>query len=140
MNAPPRVVFTPTACALVRRLKSEHGSLLFHQSGGCCDGSAPMCLRDNDFRVGSHDVLLGVVEGCPFYIGGAQFKTWEHTQLVIDVIPGSGDSFSIEVCGGVRFITESRVFSALEQAALKAAGPPQTGPTAASEELRVQRT
>ena len=85
-------------------------------------------------------MLLGVVEGCPFYIGGAQFKTWEHTQLVIDVIPGSGDSFSIEVCGGVRFITESRVFSALEQAALKAAGPPQTGPTAASEELRVQRT
>lgn len=128
MKPPPRVVFTPAAVALVRRLKGEHGRLLFHQSGGCCDGSAPMCLRDGDFRVGSHDVLLGVVEECPFYIGGAQFKTWEHTQLIVDVIPGSGDSFSIEVQSGVRFITGSRVFSVAEQAALKAAGPPPTGP------------
>ena len=135
MNAPPRVVFTPSARALVQRLKSEHGPLLFHQSGGCCDGSAPMCLRENDFRVGSHDVLLGVVEGTPFYIGSAQFTAWEHTQLIIDVIPGSGDSFSIEVCGGNRFITGSRVFSDLEQAALKAAGPPLTGAASVSANL-----
>jgi uncharacterized protein (DUF779 family) len=140
MNAPPRVLFTPTAVELVRRLKREQGPLLFHQSGGCCDGSAPMCLRDRDFRVGARDVLLGVVEGCPFYIGDAQFKTWEHTQLIIDVIPGSGDSFSIEVSGGARFITESRVFSPAEQAALAAAGPPLTGPVTLSGEFSHQRT
>jgi uncharacterized protein (DUF779 family) len=140
MNAPSRVLFSPNASALVRRLKDKHGPLLFHQSGGCCDGSAPMCLRDRDFRVGSRDVLLGVVEGCPFYIGGAQFETWQHTQLIIDVIPGSGDSFSIEVLSGVRFITGSRVFSAGEQAALRAAGPPPTGPTSVSADLGEQRT
>ncbi len=94
-----------------------------------------MCLRESDFRVGSRDVLLGAVEGCPFYIGGAQFKTWEHTQLIIDVIPGSGDSFSIEVQGGVRFITGSRVFSHDERAALRASGPPPCGPVIVSTPL-----
>jgi len=108
---PARVVATEAAEALIRKLKARHGQLLFHQSGGCCDGSAPMCYPKREFKVGERDVLLGEIEGCPVYIGGQQFERWKHTQIVIDVVPGRGSGFSVEAPEGVRFLTRSRVFS-----------------------------
>lgn len=125
-----RVIFTPAARTLATRLWTEHGPLMFHQSGGCCDGSAPMCFRLGEFRVGANDVLLGVVDGMPFYIGGQQFEFFAHTQLTIDVVSGSGDSFSLEAGEGLRFITRSRVFSDAESAELDTQGPPPRGPDA----------
>ncbi|HXG43634.1 MAG TPA: DUF779 domain-containing protein [Gemmatimonadales bacterium] len=122
-----RVAITPEAEAVLRRLEAEHGPLLFHQSGGCCDGSAPMCYPRGEFRIGSRDVLLGEVAGTPVYIGAAQFALWRHTQLLIDVVPGRGSGFSLEAPLGVRFLTRSRVFSAAEQAWLDAC-PPRSGP------------
>ncbi len=122
-----RVTATPEAAALIRSLRGEHGPLLFHQSGGCCDGSAPMCYPAGDFRVGASDVLLGEIEGCPFYMGAAQFDYWKHTQLTIDVVPGRGSGFSAEAPRGVRFLTRSRVFTDAEIDALEAAGPPARG-------------
>ena len=103
---------------------------MFHQSGGCCDGSAPMCYPAREFRVGGQDVHLGRIEGCPFYIGAAQFQYWQHTQLIIDVVPGRGSGFSLEGPLGVRFLTRSRVFTDEEVAALEALGPlPRGGQT-----------
>jgi uncharacterized protein len=125
-----RVTVTPAAAALIRSLREEHGALLFHQSGGCCDGSAPMCYPAGDFRLGQSDVRLGEIEGCPFYMGGAQFEYWKHTQLIIDVVPGRGSGFSAEAPRGVRFLTRSRVFEDAEIDALEAAGPPHCGPLA----------
>lgn len=113
-----RVLVTEAAAKVIDRLKAMHGPLLFHQSGGCCDGSAPMCYPDGDFRVGPQDVLLGHIQGCPFYIGAAQFGYWSHTQLIIDVVPGRGAGFSLEAPEGVRFLTRSRVFTDAEAAAL----------------------
>jgi uncharacterized protein (DUF779 family) len=124
---PERVIATPEASALIGRLRQQHGALIFHQSGGCCDGSAPMCFKDGEFRIGSRDVRLGEIDGCPFYIGGAQFEYWSHTQLIIDVVAGRGASFSLEIPEGVRFLTRSRVFTDEEAAALEAAGPPPIG-------------
>lgn len=109
---------TETARELIRRLRAVHGDLLFHQSGGCCDGSAPMCYPTNDFKVGSRDVRLGEVEGCAVYIGGRQFELWKHTQLIIDAVPGRGAGFSLEAPEGLRFLTRSRVFSEDELAEL----------------------
>jgi hypothetical protein len=123
-----RVIVTEAAAALIRSLREEHGPLLFHQSGGCCDGSAPMCYPAGDFRIGEGDVFLGRIEGCAFYIGGAQFEYWQHTQLVIDVVPGRGSGFSAEAPRGMRFLTRSRVFDDAEIDALTAAGPPHRGP------------
>jgi uncharacterized protein len=119
-----RVTITDKAAEVVGRLKHQYGDLLFHQSGGCCDGSAPMCYPAGDFRVGPQDVFLGEISGCKFYIGAAQFEYWRHTQLVIDVVPGRGSGFSVEAPEGVRFLTRSRVFTDEEAAALDAAGPP----------------
>ena len=119
-----RVALTPAAAELLVKLTDIHGPLMFHQSGGCCDGSAPMCYPVGDFRVGPQDVLLGQVAGCDFYIGAAQFEYWQHTQLIIDVVPGRGSGFSAEAPEGVRFLTRSRVFTDEEVAALEAAGPP----------------
>ena len=96
---------------------------MFHQSGGCCDGSSPMCYPLHEFRVGAQDVRLGTIGGAPFYIGAAQFEVWEHTQLIIDVVPGRGSGFSLEAPEGVRFLTRSRVFSDDEADALRDAGP-----------------
>jgi uncharacterized protein (DUF779 family) len=124
---PARVIVTPDASALIGRLRRQHGPLMFHQSGGCCDGSAPMCYKDGEFRVGARDILLGHIDDCPFYIGAAQFDYWSHTQLIIDVVPGRGASFSLEIPEGVRFLTRSRVFSDEEAAALAEEGPPKTG-------------
>ncbi len=120
-----RVEITGQAAEMLERLKRQHGPLLFHQSGGCCDGSAPMCFPVGDFRVGPQDVHLGAIGGCDFYIGAAQFEYWEHTKLVIDVVPGRGSGFSVEAPEGVRFLTRSRVFTDDEAAELAAAGPPR---------------
>jgi uncharacterized protein (DUF779 family) len=120
----PRVRITDAAADVVARLKTRHGELLFHQSGGCCDGSSPMCYPLGDFRVGPQDVLLGQVAGCDFYIGAAQYAYWAHTQIIVDVVPGRGSGFSAEAPDGVRFLTRSRVFTDDELAELKAEGPP----------------
>ena len=109
---------------------------MFHQSGGCCDGSAPMCFRRGEFRIGERDVLLGGVGGCPFYIGGAQFEFWKHTQLTIDVVPGRGGMFSLEAPEGVRFLTRSRVFTDDESALLAAAEGPAPEPGLSPRPLR----
>lgn len=126
---PPRILSTPEADLIVERLAGEHGPLMFHQSGGCCDGSAPMCYPAGEFRVGGQDVLLGHVAGgrVPVWIGAAQFEYWQHTQVTIDVVPGRGAGFSLEGPLGVRFLIRSRVFSDEEAAALERAGTPVRG-------------
>lgn len=118
---PKRVLATEAARALIADLRREHGPLLFHQSGGCCDGSAPMCFQQGDFKVSVRDVLLGDLDGTPFYMGAAQFAYWKHTELTLDVVPGRGAGFSLEAPRGVRFLVRSRVFDAPEVAALEAA-------------------
>jgi uncharacterized protein len=122
-----RVKITEKAADLLERLKRMHGPLLFHQSGGCCDGSAPMCYPVGDFRIGPQDVLLGQIGGCDFYMGAAQFAYWDHTQLTIDVVPGRGAGFSVEAPEGYRFLTRSRVFTDREVAELAEAGEPVRG-------------
>lgn len=102
-----RVSATPAAAALIAKLKAAHGALMFHQSGGCCDGSSPMCYPQGEFKTGQADVLLGEIEGCPFYIGAAQFERWRHTDLIIDAVPGRGGGFSLEAPEGMRFLTRS---------------------------------
>ena len=123
-----RVTMTPAAEALLRKLQGIHGPLLFHQSGGCCDGSAPMCYPRREFRVGQQDVYLGSVAETPFYISGPQFQYWQHTHLTVDVVPGRGSGFSVEAPEGVRFLIRSRVFDDAEYFALQEAGPPPRGP------------
>ncbi len=117
-----RVVVTPEAAAVIDRLRAAHGPLLFHQSGGCCDGSAPMCYPRAEFRVGQQDVRLGEIADCPFYMGAAQFEYWQHTQLIIDVVQGRGSGFSLEAPEGVRFLTRSHLFTKEEATSLAAAG------------------
>lgn len=130
-NLPSRVLTTPEAGEWISRLKASHGPLMFHQSGGCCDGSAPMCFVAGEFRVGGQDVLLGhVAEDTPVWIGAAQFEYWRHTQVTIDVVPGRGSGMSLEAPEGVRFIVRSRVFTDEESAALEAAGEPVRGDAA----------
>jgi uncharacterized protein len=109
-DAVPRVLATPAAAELIERLKTEHGDMLFHQSGGCCDGSAPMCFPVNEFMVGNADVKLGSIAGVPFYMSESQFEYWQHTQLIIDCVPGNGGMFSLERPTGLRFLTRSRLF------------------------------
>ena len=113
-----RVTATDKTLELIETLKAIHGDLLFHQSGGCCDGSAPMCYPRAEFKVGAQDIYLGEIAGQPFYIGASQFEYWKHTQLIIDVVPGRGSGFSVEAPEGVRFLTRSRVFDDIEVAAL----------------------
>ncbi|AWB21460.1 DUF779 domain-containing protein [Methylobacterium currus] len=115
---PPRVTATPAALELIARLRREHGAILFHQSGGCCDGSAPMCFPVGDFVTGDADVHLGAIGGADFYISGPQYAVWKHTQLIIDVVPGRGGMFSLENGSGRRFLLRSRVFDEAEIAAL----------------------
>ena len=107
----PRVKVTDEAKKVITELRTKHGALMFHQSGGCCDGSSPMCYADGDFLVGSSDVWLGEIDGCDFYMAKDQFEFWKHTELTIDITPGRGASFSLEIPLGVRFITKSRVFT-----------------------------
>ena len=127
MEIPAQVVATDAALALIKELQARYGDLMFHQSGGCCDGSAPMCYPAGDFRVGGSDVLLGEIEGCSFYMGAAQFEYWKHTRLLIDVVPGRGSGFSAEAPRGVRFLTRSSVLTDAEIDALESAGPPARG-------------
>jgi uncharacterized protein (DUF779 family) len=109
-----QVVATDAALALIERLAARHGPLMFHQSGGCCDGSAPMCYPAGEFQVGDGDRLLGRVGGMPFYIGASQYEYWRHTQLIIDVVPGRGGMFSLEGPQGLRFLTRSRLYEDAE--------------------------
>ena len=128
MNTPVRILVTPAAEALIASLVASHGPLMFHQSGGCCDGSAPMCFTRGEFRVGGQDVLLGQIAGdTPVWIGAAQFEYWRHTQVTIDVVPGRGSGMSLEAPEGLRFIVRSRIFSDAEVALLDAAGDPPRG-------------
>ncbi len=113
---------TPAALDLIAKLKATYGDLMFHQSGGCCDGSAPMCFAAGEFLVGHADRLLGSIGGVPFYIGLAQFEYWKHTQLIIDVVPGRGGMFSLEGSTGQRFLTRSRLFDDAEWSALETEG------------------
>ncbi|GAE34331.1 DUF779 domain-containing protein [Halalkalibacter akibai] len=114
-----RVTCTKATIQLIELLKEKHGPLMFHQSGGCCDGSSPMCYAMGDFIIGENDTLLGEIAGCPFYINSAQYEYWKHTQLIIDVVEGRGGMFSLEGPEGKRFLTRSRMFSEEERASLR---------------------
>lgn len=133
-----RVLLSAGAAELIEKLEAQHGPVMFHQSGGCCDGSAPMCYPDGEFVVGDRDVLLGVLDpaerrsdarehGVPVWISASQFAAWRHTQLVLDVVPGRGSGFSLESPEGLRFLTRGRVYTAAELAELDAGPPPLTG-------------
>ena len=119
-----RVAVTPAAADLLRELYVAHGPLMFHQSGGCCDGSSPMCYVEGEFRTGASDVLLaslhidGVGERVTFWMGADQFDRWRHTHLTVDVVPGRGGGFSLEAPEGVRFLIRSRLLTPAENAAL----------------------
>jgi uncharacterized protein (DUF779 family) len=125
-SVPDRVTATPAALALIAELEARHGPVLFHQSGGCCDGSSPMCYPRAEFIVGDRDVLLGEIGGVPVYISESQFAAWQHTQLIIDVVPGRGGMFSLDNGTERRFLTRSRTFSGEETCAL-AASPVRKG-------------
>jgi len=113
-----RISVTPEAVQLINTLRGEYGDLMFHQSGGCCDGSQPMCFENGDFKVGQSDVCLGEIEGCKFWMAKDQFEHWKNTHLTIGVVKGRGASFSLEIPLGMRFITQSRVFTPEEIAQL----------------------
>ncbi len=118
LPAPARVTATPAALELLREIRAEHPDILIHQSGGCCDGSSPMCYPAAEFRIGARDVKLGELEGVPVYIGGQQFEAWRHTQLILDVVPGRGGMFSLDNGRERRFLVRSRVYTEAELAAL----------------------
>jgi hypothetical protein len=127
-DPPQQVLTTPAAVALMETLRAKYGPLMFHQSGGCCDGSSPMCYPLGEFMTGDSDVLLATIgatddsPGTPFYMSKPQFEYWKHTQLILDVVPGRGGMFSLDNSEGVRFLIRSRVFTDAEIAALRAAG------------------
>ena len=113
-----RVEATPAAVELIERLRKRNGPVMFHQSGGCCDGSSPMCYPVGDLMLGSADVKLGEIAGAAFYMSASQFEYWQHTKLIIDVVPGRGGMFSLENGEGVRFLTRSRMFTEDELSSL----------------------
>jgi uncharacterized protein (DUF779 family) len=119
---PAQVLATDLAIHLIRTLRDKHGPLMFHQSGGCCDGSSPMCYPRGELLVGDSDVQLGAVDGEPFYMSRSQFEYWKHTQLTLDVVPGRGGMFSLDGPEGLRFLIRSRVFDSDEIRDLRAAG------------------
>ncbi|WP_140626195.1 DUF779 domain-containing protein [Methylibium rhizosphaerae] len=121
----PQVTATDAALALIATLTARHGPVMFHQSGGCCDGSAPMCYPDGEFKVGDGDRLLGHIGGMPFFISAPQYEYWCHTQLIIDVVPGRGGMFSLEGPLGQRFLTRSRLYEDAEWRQLVQAGKVQ---------------
>ena len=114
-----RVSITDQAMAVVDQLRQQHGELIFHQSGGCCDGSSPMCFEKGDFLLGSRDLCLGEIHGCNFYMASDQFKYYENMHITVDVVPGRGSSFSLEIPLGVRFMAVSRVLVGDELSQLK---------------------
>lgn len=109
-----RVTITQEAADLVRKLQARFGELMFHQSGGCCDGSQPMCFEKGEFKLGASDVCLGSIEGCEFWMNKDQFELWQYTELCIDITAGRGSSFSLEIPTGFRFITKSRIYTEAE--------------------------
>lgn len=109
-----RVDLTKEASSLIATLKEKHGPLMFHQSGGCCDGSQPMCFEKGDFKIGGSDIKIGEIDDCEFFMSKDQYEYWKHTHLTIDVIPGRGSSFSLEIPLGFRFIVQSRLFTEAE--------------------------
>ena len=113
-----RVAITEKAAAIVRKLKDEHGELIFHQSGGCCDGSAPMIFEKEDMYLDDSDILLGQLEGVDYYMNEDQFEYWKHTHLTVDITKGRGSSFSLEIPLGLRFIIHSRILTEEENKAL----------------------
>lgn len=117
-----RVIATDAAIALIREIEARHGPIMFHQSGGCCDGSSPMCYPHGDFLIGDRDVLLGEVGGVPVYIGADQFEAWRHTQLILDVVPGRGGMFSLDNGTEKRFLARARAFSGEEMCRLDRIG------------------
>ena len=106
-----QVEATEAALELIEDIKKDYGDVIFHQSGGCCDGSAPMCFQIGYFLIADHDVQMGEIGGVPFYIGGLQFEAWKHTRLIIDVVEGQGGMFSLDNGRGKRFITRSELCS-----------------------------
>jgi uncharacterized protein (DUF779 family) len=114
-----RVVVTPAALEAIAKVVAERGPVMFFQSGGCCDGSLPMCFADGEFVIGSHDILLGEVGECPFYIDARQFEVWKHTQLILDVGMGEPEGFSLAAGEDRHFIIRSKVFTAAQQAVLE---------------------
>lgn len=120
-QAVARVVATPAALEALGHVVAERGPVIFFQSGGCCDGSLPMCFSVGEFVIGSHDVLLGEVGGCPFYIDARQYKVWRHTQLILDVGAGEPEGFSLPAGEDQHFIIRSKVFTAAEQDVLEGA-------------------
>lgn len=106
-----KVIITDRALRIVRQIEKIHGPVIFHQSGGCCDGSSPMCLPKGDFMIDDNDEFLGDLEGVPFYMSKFQYNYWKHTQLTIDVVEGRGSSFSLEIPMGLRFVVKSRLFT-----------------------------
>ena len=121
-DLPKQVLATDLAIHLTRVLREKHGPLMFHQSGGCCDGSSPMCYPRGEMMIGDSDVQLGEVDGEPFYMSRSQFEYWKHTQLILDVVPGRGGMFSLDGPEGLRFLIRSRVFDDVEIDELRAAG------------------
>ncbi len=114
-----RVVATPAALDAIAGVVAAHGPVLFFQSGGCCDGSLPMCFEEGDLFIGTHDVRMGEVGGCAFYIDHRQFEAWKHTQLILDVGEGDPEGFSLAAGDGAHFIVRSRVFTDAELHALE---------------------
>lgn len=106
-----RILSTPLAEEWIHKLTKIHGPLMFYQSGGCCEGSAPLCLHNGEMKIGSNDVLLGEIVGAPFYMSASQFEYWKHTQLILDVVQGGGNAFSLESPEGISFHTRSHVFT-----------------------------
>jgi uncharacterized protein (DUF779 family) len=127
-TAPARVIAREAALAMIAALRARHGKLMFFQSGGCCDGSAPMCYPLGEFNISATDVYLGELDGAPFYMGSEQFAYWEHTQLIIDVVNGNGGMFSLDNGTGKRFLTRSRLFTDQENVLLEQAAPVPRGP------------
>ncbi|MEM9837229.1 MAG: DUF779 domain-containing protein [Bacteroidota bacterium] len=109
-----RVLISEAAKAIVDQLREEHGPLMFHQSGGCCDGSSPMCFPQGELMINEVDVWLGEIHGCPFYMSSDQYEYWKHTQLTVDVVKGRGASFSLEIPLGIRFVIKSRMYTEAE--------------------------
>ena len=122
MKKVERISATKEAIKVIATLRKRFGPLMFHQSGGCCDGSQPMCFEDGDFKVGNSDIQLGEIDGCPFYMSRDQYEYWKHTHLTLDITPGRGSSFSLEIPMGIRFIIKSRLLTDEEFNALKEQG------------------
>ncbi|MFZ6774072.1 DUF779 domain-containing protein [Undibacterium sp. SXout7W] len=126
----PRVIATPATLEMLTNLRQQYGSLMFFQSGGCCDGSSPLCYAQGDFQVSAEDVYMGDLDGTPFYMGHDQFEYWKHTQLIIDVVNGMGGMFSLDNGTGKRFLTRSRLFTDEENSLLEEADLQRSRPMA----------